>query len=1606
MEGMQVHFKKWRERLLDIGKQNRLISCRETKHGSLKLVSPDLDVIYEQLVVREQKLSFGNEEDGLILRSNRTETVERQTLKTLRDKSIIAMEEQGVPILFLAFGFLKWKEDVELTSPLVLLPVNLLCNTEHTKYTIQGFEEGIITNPTLTYKLEQELELSLPQFDKDQESILDYLMRVQDSVEHKGFEVTFDCMMGLFSYLKMTMYEDLGANEENIYEHPVLRAFLGDKSRLPDIPEQYNHYNHDEYGKPAETFQVLDADSSQQDAILYSKQGVSFVLQGPPGTGKSQTITNIIAEALALNKKVLFVSEKMAALEVVYQKMQEVGLADFCLPLHSHKANKKEVMDELGRTLLLDPVQAKDENIYELEALKEQRKRLNQYAEELHTICEPLHASIYEINGRLSKLYMRPDVEFEMDHAAGMTKDELHQYMYVLSEYEKVLDKFSCHLKAHPVYGLKKESLSREERHDIIVGMEEISGKIATLNDVLHGIMEEFDLYVPPSMEGAKELQAILNLAKNAPEVPKQLIYVEDVKKTEGLAGNAQDVFNEKERLEEVLEEAFLVDYKEVDGTEAVHQLDLMIDEIKEFLNPKQFLSNNEIMTAMPMLLPLLEDERIAIQKAMDAEKVLAGLLEITPARNLNELEQHVKEYEWLKLDTNPTIGWFDRAKYKSNQHKLEEITSLQEAKAALEDDILDDFVPEIFRLDAEDLLYKFEHEYVGVTKVLRREYRRDMDRIRKMSRNVHAKLEDDDVIQILTALSKVKDYEAALSPKADWMKRYLGNYYQGSTTNYDLVNKKLKEFKQILDYYQDTPMPEYLKKALLDGVSMDEMFHQNFYTLHAFVNQRHDQVLIQLFGTETDWTDALFESTLQVICETSEKMAMLDQIISLVRIKPESKMPYTERYSIFKKLVRYQQIEEEYKDLKRELKRVFGAIYQEEETDWNLIKDSLSWLSKMREYTREQKVSIRFIESCLVKDKKEGLTDTRNYLNWCVDDITKDFVWFESLFDEQLDLSNEKLYVILNNLEQVGLKPELLDQWIEYKKVRKDCETLGLKEYLDEIEEKDVNPSLTTDTFLKRFYSLWLDSVVPNYPAVSSFGVSGFEDTRNDFDKLDVNQLAIARARINERILKNRPNLDIALNADDEVGILKRELNKKHKTMSLRRLFETIPNLLTSLKPCFMMSPLSVSLFLPSDLYEFDLVIFDEASQIRTEDAIGAILRGKQVVIAGDSEQLPPTNFFSKQVSTEAEDSDNYFIATAQPEKETYESVLEEAETILPERTLRWHYRSKDESLIAFSNAKIYNHNLITFPSTYEYEEHSGVEYIYVEDAIYDRGGKKHNEKEALKAAELIMEHARERSSRSLGVITFSESQQREVERQLSILRKENPEVEDFFAEDKKEPFFIKNLENVQGDERDTIIFSIGYGKDASGNLSMNFGPLSKKGGYRRLNVAVTRAKYNLKLVGSILPDDMDVSNSSTEGVKMLKSYMEYARNRKEVLKRELTFNDRSLLAAPFEEAIYEYLTSHDYEVEMKVGCSGYRIDLAVVHPNKPGHYVLGIQCDGETYHSARTARERERLRHTVLNDMGWNICRIYSTDWIKNPFIEGQKLLEIIENSINSYC
>src|SRR6185437_5978782 len=418
------------------------------------------------------------------------------------------------------------------------------------------------------------------------------------------------------------------------------------------------------------------------------------------------------------------------------------------------------------------------------------------------------------------------------------------------------------------------------------------------------------------------------------------------------------------------------------------------------------------------------------------------------------------------------------------------------------------------------------------------------------------------------------------------------------------------------------------------------------------------------------------------------------------------------------------------------------------------------------------------------------------------------------------------------------------------------------------------------------------------------------------------------------------------------------------------------------------------VAQYLDPSYPPFDLVIFDEASQIPVWDAVGAIARGSQVVIVGDPRQLPPTAFFERGDDEQAEGDDE------QASSVDLESILDETiATGMPRLSLEWHYRSRHESLIAFSNSRYYESRLITFPSPMTRD--TAVRLVNV-NGIYDRGGSQTNKQEAEAVVRRIVEHFAQDDpslrAPTMGVVTFNANQMRLINELLTNELIKRPELEERIAAQGDERLFVKNLENVQGDERDIILFSLTYGRDAAGRSSMNFGPINKIGGERRLNVAITRARVAVEIYTSLRPEDIDLSRTRAKGVVDLKAYLEFALRGPSALTREAAPTGRDP-DSPFEIEVISALRDAGWEVHPQVGCGGYRVDIGVVDRDAPGVYVLGVECDGASYHSMACARDRDRLRQAVLEGLGWKLVRVWSTDWWTNPTKSKAVLLEAVQ-------
>jgi very-short-patch-repair endonuclease len=599
----------------------------------------------------------------------------------------------------------------------------------------------------------------------------------------------------------------------------------------------------------------------------------------------------------------------------------------------------------------------------------------------------------------------------------------------------------------------------------------------------------------------------------------------------------------------------------------------------------------------------------------------------------------------------------------------------------------------------------------------------------------------------------------------------------------------------------------------------------------------------------------------------------------------------------------------------------------------------------------------------------------------------------------ESVDDASDHLAAVLALTERLPAAWRHIREWCSWQKARRAAMDTGLEPVIAKLESAEGATLGVPGLFERSFRKALLFALIEREPALREFFGREHDERIERFRELDEKISVLSRELIRARLAAGIPrDQGIGDVPKAEIGLLRKELGKKMRHIPVRKLLAGIPKLLPRLKPCVLMSPLSVAQYLEASHEAFDVVIFDEASQIPVWDAIGAIARGRQLIVVGDPKQLPPTNFFSSAGNDDEDD------LTPESHKDL-ESVLDELMSHqLRHKRLQWHYRSRHEGLITFSNRQYYENDLLTFPSPEA--GHGGVRFRHLPDARYDKGKSRTNPGEAKALVEELVARLRatEGPRRSYGVVTFSQAQQQLVENLLDEERRKHPDIEAHFGDEppvEGEPVFVKNLENVQGDERDVIFFSICYGPDESGKVAMNFGPLNRDGGERRLNVAITRAKHEVLVFSGLRADQIDLTRTRARGVRDLKHFLDYADRGPKALAAATSASGTTEAESEFERMVADRIRSAGYEVHPQVGCSGYRIDLAVVDPAAPGRYLLGIECDGATYHRAATARDRDKLRQMILKGLGWKLHRLWSTDWWHDADKEMDKLLLRLKES-----
>jgi superfamily I DNA and/or RNA helicase/very-short-patch-repair endonuclease/DNA polymerase III delta prime subunit len=1619
---------KWKAGLADLGRRNPLINFKQDSPRSLEILTEEADILFKNLVEGKKpkfEMLDGEDEDISQAQKNKALPAERNPLelitrhrgneqltrlKKIRIEAIRSFEERGVNSLFLVLGTLTWydkdKPKEALFSPLILLPVELIKEPRRDVYKISVLEEDVVLNPTLALKLKQTFGIELPEGEAIQELAYDEIItKIKERLaQQKTWQIKENVFLSLFSYAKAAMVRDIIENEALIFSHPILQAISG------DLTKYEAHYREplpasalDSQVKPERIFQILDADSSQQVVIEAAKSGSSFVVQGPPGTGKSQTIVNMIAELIGDGKSVLLVAEKETALSVVYKRMAECGLNHVCLNLHhSGTTNKRVLIENLSKTIeYLKQIYRPENHHLFFEQLVSSRQSLNSYLTSLHAKEKPLDKSPFQIFGELLKKEREaiPSINVIFSNFSQWNPSRLQEAKDLLNQ----LSKFLSFFKGEKRTIWAKSSLnsySYDLELQINERIEEFKQAIYSIQNINQQLQTTLQIQALSNLESLDKCYPALSHILKAPlNLPENWAGVD--------VSTAQNSFT-----------ILRTDVKEIEKNKLSQETQNLLSQLSSFLpflrgEKTTIWAKSKLQFSSEMLESEIDSKINKFQQAISliktATQQIQSILKVQPLLDLADIEtllpalQHILKYpsnlpnNWTQSNISTLEDAF--SKLKTDVKFLEENEHILKSKYHLE----------LFSSELPALANRYQkYSRFWFIRIFNPQYRRDIKLLKKLS-NKKGQLSHNELKRDLAQAVQIQAARNELYQSNYPARQVFGSLFNSeisSETELRIIEETLSWWIDLQQYSLPDDSVEYILNSPSGRRELVELV-KKFESLPEDISRGTD--FLFLYFNESDIIGQYRPRNKILFTE-------LEDFLKLAK----SNLPDLRKWLTYKKI--YGQLEnlgiQDFLDALRDNKpniveslqnklrqidyparQLFGDLFNSEvssEAELKEIQQALNWLIDLQKYSMNADCVQRILNfppkrhelAELVKKYESTHNSIRQRLDFLLSHFDE-----SNITDSYLPRNQIPFIELERFLKLAQSELSYFQEWLTYKETYQKLENLGTTKFLDALRDNQIEPKLWFPVLEKRIYQICLDAILAVKPELKNFNLEVHQRQIKEFSKLDYNQLDAARERLKQLHVQRWQNWEKTSLALAELPKLKKEETKKRQHLPIRKILNDtqkgIPNLVKALKPCWMMSPLSVSQYIDADVIHFDVLIFDEASQLRTEDVVPSIIRSNQVIVIGDRKQLPPTSFFATAEKVSEEDINDEDDAS-------YESVLDECSNFMFGRTLKWHYRSQDERLITFSNKHFYDSKLITFPNPVQNPD-LGVYFKHVPDGIYDRGGRTDNQREAEVVALLALEHFQRVPDQSLGIIAFSETQASAIQEQLEIIAKEHANFETFCS-DNSPHFFLKALENVQGDERDAIIISIGYARDSQGKLYLNFGPLNKKGGERRLNVAVTRAKSKITLVSSIVHGDIDLTRAESEGVKLLRHYLEYAASGGERLEAN-SYTDEVKFDSPFEEDVYHTLVEQGYIVRTQVGCSGYRIDLAVVDKNHPGEFLLGIECDGASYHSTPTARDRDRLRQQVLERLGWKIHRIWSTDWFRNKPAQVRLLIERIK-------
>ncbi|MFV0622684.1 DUF3320 domain-containing protein [Sphingomonas sp. ac-8] len=1472
-------------------------------------------------------------------------------------------EEQGVNILYLTLGALRWIDPANAANvrfaPLLLVPVSLERGNAGEKFKLRARPEEFASNLSLEAYLDRVHGIRLPAFEPSEGlDPIGYMDEVADAIEAKSDWTVHhdDIALGFFSFAKFLMYRDLDpANwprEMRISERPLIRGLLADGFDGAEgmIPEDARI---DPFIPPADMLHIVDSDSSQALAVHEVRRGRDMVIQGPPGTGKSQTIANIVAAAVADGRTVLFVAEKMAALEVVKRRLDATGVGDACLELHSNKANKRALLDELRRTWELGAPKGGDPGTLHAR-LTDARDRLNDHAARMHRPHPDSGLTPYQVIGQLVRLRLdgeQPN-DVALEAPASWSMDAYAERHGVLSELVERVEAIG-RPDDHVWRGVGLAGVTPMETERFLARFAALEPRLERLEadaTVLATKMEQ----EPPT--GSAAIGDLIRLAARLEGAPTLA--------PDALGSTAWDerfaeivsLLHEGER-HALLREKLAPHFVEAAWKTDVEGHRATLARLPASFSPDAFRRLSELSDRLPRL----RDEAEGLARSMGRE----------PPGTFVDVRRLLAIGERVVAAPDASPEAFAADLWDSGVERAADLTQaverLEGARAVIGTGLSD----AAWSMDLAATRATLASHGTGVFRFLSGEWR-------KANRLVRTVLSDpsqplDMTLAQLDALAQGQAAKRVIENDEAFGRSAFGGDWRGDRSSSTSLTT-LVEWMRSLKGLGAEPRIVAANRPDRDVISA------RMIRVDALLNEVLP--LVELLWDELPSRDLLFgHAPTAMRADTSPLIDVIAEFHHADRataaIAAEVPADLSIRLAALGDLAEGQRLATVLLVGAPLGAEVFGEEWRGEASDWAALRTVSTWIDGNRD--------IRLLAS-RIADRKALARDAGV--------LERDDAAFASdleclLGDLRMDVSAglgaadaraASFTLLRERIGEWSSGGEQLSNWVAYRDRADRARVLGCADIVARLEDGRLRTVAVIPAFEMAYFEAVHADLVRRDPEIGRFDGTLHGRLAREFADLDRQRIASASVEVVRAHHGRVPSRDGG--AVGPLGTLRAEMQKKRGHMPIRRLMEKAGPAVQALKPVFMMSPLSVAQFLAPGAFEFDLLVMDEASQIQPVDALGAVARAKQVVVVGDPKQLPPTAFFSKMTGNgdETEDDDGGRVGDI-------ESILGLFTARgLPMRMLRWHYRSRHQSLIAVSNRQFYESKLFIVPSPYTAEAGMGLRFHHIPQGLFDAGGTRTNQVEARIVAQAIVAHARQHPELSLGVAAFSAAQRRAILDQLEVLRRAlPPETEAFFQAHHAEPFFVKNLENVQGDERDVILISVGYGPTTpGGRVPMRFGPLGSEGGERRLNVLISRAKQRCEVFASMTDEDIDPDFAQTrKGVFAFRLFLHFARTGRMTM-AESTGRDHDSV---FEEQVAKALQSRGYQVHRQVGLAGFFIDLAVADAERPGRYLLGIECDGASYHDARSARDRDRLRQSVLESHGWTIHRVWSTDWFQRP-------------------